>query len=147
MGKTHWRLAVLRDEKILKTHQAEFLGACPCFTSPLHRSPKLGLMWLFFPYPTVPKSSQKESPPVRCDKKQLSKMLSKCVKNFQRKTIENIENKCGSISTVQTAMSVGQCIKQAIPENREMKKMKFSCFGQRHALSRSFSIFMVTYIE
>ncbi len=32
-------------------------------------------------YPTVPKRSQKERPPVRCDKKQLSKILSKGVKS------------------------------------------------------------------
>ncbi len=34
-------------------------------------------------YPTVPKRSQKECPPMRCDKKQLSKMLSKCFKCSQ----------------------------------------------------------------
>ncbi len=33
----------------------------------------------------------------------------------------------------------------AIPENREMKKMKFSFFHQRHALPTSFDIFAVTY--
>ena len=35
----------------------------------------------------------------------------------------------------------------AMPENREMKtwKMKFSFFRQRHALSTSFDIFVVTY--
>ncbi len=32
-------------------------------------------------YPTVPKKILKERPPVKCDKKQLSKLLSKCVKN------------------------------------------------------------------
>ena len=33
----------------------------------------------------------------------------------------------------------------AIPENREFKKWKFSFFHQRHALSTSFDIFVVTY--
>ena len=33
----------------------------------------------------------------------------------------------------------------AIPENREMKKMKFSFFHQRHILLKSFDIFSVTY--
>ena len=33
----------------------------------------------------------------------------------------------------------------AIPENREFKKWKFSFFCQRHALSTSFDIFVVTY--
>ena len=34
---------------------------------------------------------------------------------------------------------------QAILENREFKKWKFSFFPQRHALSTSFEIFVVTY--
>ncbi len=37
--------------------------------------------------------------------------------------------------------------KSAIPENREFKKWKFSFFHQRHALSTSFDIFVVTYRE
>ena len=37
-------------------------------------------------------------------------------------------------------------VSSAIPENRDMKKMKFSCFShQRHALSTSFDIAVVTY--
>ncbi len=35
--------------------------------------------------------------------------------------------------------------KQAIPENREFRKWKFSFSHQRHALSTSFDIFVVTY--
>ncbi len=34
----------------------------------------------------------------------------------------------------------------AIPENREIKKWKFSFFHQRHELSTSFDIFVVTYL-
>ncbi len=33
----------------------------------------------------------------------------------------------------------------AIPENREMEKMKCSFLGQRQALSTSFDIFVITY--
>ncbi len=33
----------------------------------------------------------------------------------------------------------------AIPENRELKKWKFSFFGQRQALLTSFDIFVITY--
>ena len=36
-------------------------------------------------------------------------------------------------------------LNMAIPENREIKKWKFSFFCQRHALSTSFDIFVVTY--
>ena len=32
----------------------------------------------------------------------------------------------------------------AIPENREFQKWKFSFFRQRHTLSRSFDIFLIT---
>ncbi len=42
---------------------------------------KLSWQGVLCGYPTVPKRSQKEHPPVRCNKKQLSKILSKCVKN------------------------------------------------------------------
>ncbi len=37
------------------------------------------------------------------------------------------------------------CLFLAIPENKEFKKWKFSFFYQRHALSTSFDIFVVTY--
>ena len=41
--------------------------------------------------------------------------------------------------------NVVQCqIPTAIPENREFIKWKFSFFHQRHALSTSFDIFVVT---
>ncbi len=36
-------------------------------------------------------------------------------------------------------------LQRAIPENREFKKCKFNFFYQRHALSTSFDIFVVTY--
>ncbi len=40
---------------------------------------------------------------------------------------------------------VGGWVGWAIPENKDMKRMKFSFFHQRHALSTSFDIFVVTY--
>ena len=79
-------------------------------------------------------------------------------KNPQEKTIQiwAILSICGQLMTVwgrscrqQSAQRklhpFSVCPEKAIPENREIKKWKLSFFHQRHALSMSFNIFVVTY--